>query len=181
VHVEKSVKFIRKSCRRELNGAEMKKRIFLLGTLGLTAGFLYVLEANRRRENGNEDALKRRSKDSEPAVKHSGPTALRSEARKSIGATHGTASIATMEKGKVLPDERAQPSIDDKGTNQLEASQILKNIRDGAFDASDEKLALALGRPTEEIEQWINGNGLIDGDVIMKARTLAMQRGFDAE
>ena len=33
-------------------------------------------------------------------------------------------------------------------------------------------------RPTEEIAEWTSGNGLIDGDVILKARTLAMQRGF---
>jgi hypothetical protein len=52
-------------------------------------------------------------------------------------------------------------------------------IRDAAFDASNEKLALALGRPTEEIEQWASGNGLIDGDVVMKARALAIQRDLD--
>ena len=69
--------------------------------------------------------------------------------------------------------------LDDHGTRQSEASQILKSIRDHAFDSSDEKLALALGRPTEEIEEWTSGGGVIDGDVVMKARTLAMQRGFE--
>jgi hypothetical protein len=71
--------------------------------------------------------------------------------------------------------------LDDRGTDQAAASYILKDIRDTAFDASDEKLALALGRPTEEIVQGINGDGLIDGDVVMKARALAMQRGMDME
>jgi hypothetical protein len=70
-------------------------------------------------------------------------------------------------------------AIDDQGTDQLKASQILRRIRDNAFEASDEKLALALGRPTQEIEEWTSGNGLIDGDVILKARTLAMQRGLE--
>ena len=70
---------------------------------------------------------------------------------------------------------------DDQGTNQAEAAQILREIRDNGFNASDESFALALGRPTEEIEQWIRGDGLIDGDVVMKARALAIQRGLEAE
>jgi len=45
-------------------------------------------------------------------------------------------------------------------------------------DASDEKLALALGRPAQEIEAWTTGAGHIDGDVILKARHLALQRGI---
>ena len=48
-----------------------------------------------------------------------------------------------------------------------------------ALKHANEKLALALGRPTEEIEEWTNGNGLIDGDVVMKARALAIQRGVE--
>jgi hypothetical protein len=40
-------------------------------------------------------------------------------------------------------------------------------------------LALALGRPTEEIEEWTRGDGIIDGDVVMKARGLAMERGIE--
>lgn len=77
------------------------------------------------------------------------------------------------------PDD--DPEIDDRGTDQVEASQILKNIRDGAFDSSDEKLALALGRPTAEIEEWTSGGGLIDGDVMQKARALASERGLEIE
>ena len=160
----------------------MKKRILLFSTLGVAAGFLYVLEANWRKQNGKKDASKRESKDSELSAKRSGQTALISEASKSTGATSQAASMARIENGKaVLVEEKAQPAIDDKGTDQIEASHILKNIRDNGFDASDEKLALALGRPTEEIEQWTSGNGSIDGDVIMKARALAIQRGLDAE
>lgn len=160
----------------------MKKRI-LLSALGVAAGLLYVLEAKWRKQNGREDASKRESKDSELSAKRSGQTAaLISEASKSNGAPRHAGSMARIENGKaVLGEEKAQPAIDDKGTDQIEASQILKNIRDNGFDASDERLALALGRPTEEIEQWTSGNGSIDGDVIMKARALAIQRGLDAE
>jgi hypothetical protein len=75
--------------------------------------------------------------------------------------------------------ENANPIIDDHGTDQAEALNILTHIRDAAFDSSDEKLALALGRPTEEIEAWTRGAEIIDGDVIMKARGLAMERGVE--
>jgi hypothetical protein len=70
-------------------------------------------------------------------------------------------------------------TIADQGTEQSEAVNILKRIRDAAFDSSNEKLALALGRPTEEIETWTTGAGVVDGDVIMKARQLAVLRGVE--
>ena len=75
----------------------------------------------------------------------------------------------------------AEPEIDDRGTDQAEASRILKDVRDTAFESSDEKLALALGRPTEEIEEWTKGGGTIDGDVLLKARALATARGVEIE
>ncbi len=71
--------------------------------------------------------------------------------------------------------------VDDRGTGQAEAAQILRNLRDRAFEASNEKLALALGRPTEEIEAWNAGQEFIDDDVIMKARGIAMHRGVRVE
>ena len=76
-----------------------------------------------------------------------------------------------------LPD---QP-VDDRGTGQDEAAQILRNLRDRAFQASDERLALALGRPTEEVAAWNAGEEVIDDDVVMKARGIAMHRGVRIE
>lgn len=76
-----------------------------------------------------------------------------------------------------VPD---QP-VDDRGTRQDEAAQILRNLRDRAFEASDERLALALGRPTEEIAAWNAGVEVIDDDVVMKARGIAMHRGVRIE
>jgi hypothetical protein len=70
-------------------------------------------------------------------------------------------------------------TVDDKGSNQDDAVAILKNLRDRAFESSDEKLALALGRPTEEIEAWTNGVGEIDDDAVMKARGIAQKRGIE--
>lgn len=94
--------------------------------------------------------------------------------------TSRAASMAPIRNGKaVLPDEG--PEIDDQGTSQEEAAQSLRRLRDNAFDGSDEKLALALGRPAEEIESWVSGAGTIDGDVVLKAKTMATERGVSVE
>lgn len=71
--------------------------------------------------------------------------------------------------------------VDDRGTGQDKAVQILRKLRDRAFDASDEKLAVALGRPVQEVAAWNAGQELIDDDVVMKARGIAMHRGVHIE
>ena len=76
-----------------------------------------------------------------------------------------------------LPDH----IVDDRGTGQDKAVQILRKLRDRAFDASDEKLAVALGRPVQEVVDWNAGEELIDDDVVMKARGIAMHRGVAVE
>jgi hypothetical protein len=49
------------------------------------------------------------------------------------------------------------------------------------FDSSDEQLAIALGRPVEEVQGWTGGAAAVDDDVIMKARGIAEQRGIEIE
>jgi len=71
--------------------------------------------------------------------------------------------------------------VDDRGTGQEKAAQILRRLRDRAFEASDEKLAIALGRPMEEIVAWNAGQEVIDDDVVMKARGIAMHRGVHVD
>ena len=71
--------------------------------------------------------------------------------------------------------------VDDRGTDQVKAARILRNLRDRAFEASDEKLAIALGRPLDEVTGWSVGSELIDDDVVMKARGIAMHRGVRVE
>ena len=68
--------------------------------------------------------------------------------------------------------------VDDQGTTQEEAAQILRNLKDRGFESSDEKLAIALGRTAEEIQAFNLGREIIDDDVIMKARGIAMHRGI---
>lgn len=72
-------------------------------------------------------------------------------------------------------------SLDDQGTNQTEGRAIIKRLRDKAFDGSDEQLALALGRPVEEVEGWTGGAEPVDDDVLMKARGIAQERAIEAE
>ncbi len=86
-------------------------------------------------------------------------------------------SKTLRKSGRHLPEN----IVDDRGTGQDKAARILRNLRDRAFEASDEKLAVALGRPTEEIIAWNAGQELIDDDVVMKARGIAMNRGVHIE
>ena len=68
--------------------------------------------------------------------------------------------------------------VDDQGTTQEEAILILRNLRDRGFESSDEKAAIALGRMPEEIQAFCSGRQVIDDDVVMKARGLAIHRGI---
>jgi hypothetical protein len=72
-------------------------------------------------------------------------------------------------------------AVDDRGTNETEGRAIIKRLRDGGFEGSDEKLAVALGRPIEEVEGWTAGAEPVDDDVIMKARGIAKERGIEVE
>ncbi len=132
----------------------MRKSILLLAGVGVGAGFLFGFGRSRKNGVGRSVTGESESSKNQEAREPAGAVDLRSE---------------------------ADPEIDDRGTDQHAASEILKSVRDGAFESSDEKLALALGRPVEEIEAWTHGSGTIDGDVVMKARTLAMQRGVEIQ
>jgi len=90
-------------------------------------------------------------------------------------------SVHGRDQDGALANLDNEPKIDDRGTDQTEALQILTSIRDGAFDSNNETLALALGRPTQEIEDWFDGVGEIDGDALQKARALAIERDVQIE
>lgn len=77
--------------------------------------------------------------------------------------------------------DTGQGAVDDRGTSQTEGREMLKRLRDEGFDASDEKLAIALGRPLEEVQAWTGGSEPVDDDVIMKARGIAKERGITME
>ena len=150
----------------------MKKRILLLSGIGFGAGLLYLLNRGGRTANWEARQI------AGAVPRDSDASAVDAGGERSNGSSGGAVSqgsIGMSGNGQ----EQANLIIDDQGTDQFEASHILKKIRDTAFESSDEKLALALGRPAEEIEAWTNGSGIIDGDVVMKARGLAIQRGIE--
>lgn len=71
--------------------------------------------------------------------------------------------------------------VDDRGTDQAEAQQMLANLRDKGFEGSNEKLAVVLGRTDEQVQAMISGAETIDDDVVMKARGIAQNRGIEIE
>lgn len=78
-------------------------------------------------------------------------------------------------------EQAGSQAVDDQGTNQSEGRALLKRLRDAGFQGSDEQLAVALGRPLEEVEGWMGGAEPVDDDVVMKARGIAKQRGIEIE
>jgi hypothetical protein len=78
-------------------------------------------------------------------------------------------------------ENRSEQEVDDRGTTQAEGREILKRLRDNGFESSDEKLAVALGRPLEQVEAWTGGTEAVDDDVIMKARGIAKDRNIEIE
>jgi hypothetical protein len=114
-----------------------------------------------------------------------GPSSLRRLSLILAGIGLGSALAYWLSKARAARKEsfirRQFPDhiVDDRGTGQDKAAQILRKLRDRAFEFSDEKLALALGRPMEEIVAWNAGRQVIDDDVVMKARGIAMNRGVN--
>lgn len=74
-----------------------------------------------------------------------------------------------------------EQEVDDQGTDQEEARNILARLRDEGFDGNNEALALALGRSANQVQAAIDGAETIDDDVVMKARGIALNRGIELE
>ena len=72
-------------------------------------------------------------------------------------------------------------ALDDRGTGEREGLAMLKRLRDQGFESDNEKLSVALGRPLEEVEAWMDGQEPPDDDIIMKARGIAQERGLTIE
>ena len=72
-------------------------------------------------------------------------------------------------------------AVDDQGTTQSEGRALLKRLCERGFDGDEEKVALALGRPVEEVQGWLGGAEPVDDDVVMKARGIAKERGIEIE
>ena len=71
--------------------------------------------------------------------------------------------------------------LDDRGTDAAGGLALLRRLRDAGFESDNEKCAVALGRPVEEVEAWMDGAEPPDDDIIMKARGIARERGIEIE
>jgi hypothetical protein len=167
----------------------MRARTIIAGAIGLAGGVGYLLARNaskgpkdqsqkegKQNDSGRsiEDSAARDQSNTDPETDQFAGNGSRNNV--DADSNEGTRSEAQF----TANDSHAEAEpLDDRGTDQAEASRMLREIRDGAFEGSDEKLALALGRPADEIEQWTTGTGTIDGDVVLKARALANQRGVN--
>ena len=59
---------------------------------------------------------------------------------------------------------------------QPDTMKLLIKLRNEVFEGSDSQLALALGRPLEEVEAWQRETEEIDEDAEMKIQNLAEER-----
>ncbi len=78
-------------------------------------------------------------------------------------------------------NNQTENALDDQGLDAAGGLALLQRLRDGGFDADDERFAVALGRPIEEVEAWMQGSEPPDDDIIMKARGIARERGIEIE
>ena len=60
-------------------------------------------------------------------------------------------------------------------SDNADALSNLEKLKNEAFDQSDEQIALALGRPVEEIRLWFSG-GEIDEDAREKINGIVQER-----
>lgn len=77
--------------------------------------------------------------------------------------------------------ENQENALDDRGTDTAGGLALLKRLRDAGFESDNEKFAVVLGRPVEEVEGWMEGTEPPDDDIIMKARGIAQERGIEIE
>jgi len=56
------------------------------------------------------------------------------------------------------------------------AKSILNSLLNEGFDGDLKRLSIVLGRPHEELNQFLNGEEIIDDDLVMKMRGIAQQR-----
>jgi hypothetical protein len=57
-----------------------------------------------------------------------------------------------------------------------ESVELLQKLKTQVFDSDNDKLALALGRPVEEINAWFSGAEQIDEDAQEKIHGIALMR-----
>ncbi|MFN2502087.1 MAG: hypothetical protein ABR530_08755 [Pyrinomonadaceae bacterium] len=72
-------------------------------------------------------------------------------------------------------------TVDEQGTDQAAASDMLRKMCEQGFSGSVDDTALALGRSPAEINDHMSGTAEIDDDLVMKMRGIAQERGISIE
>lgn len=79
-------------------------------------------------------------------------------------------------------EEQNEQAVDAEGTTEGQGRELLRRLRDAGFDGDDEKFAVALGRPVEQVQGWTaESSEPVDDDIVMKARGIAGERGIEIE
>ena len=73
-------------------------------------------------------------------------------------------------------DNGTNPNIESNSTET--GKKILDAILQHGFDGDINRLGIVLGRPNDELTQFLSGDEVIDDDLIMKMRGVAQQRGI---
>lgn len=68
--------------------------------------------------------------------------------------------------------------VDDAGTDQDDARELLRAFCEKGFDGDIERAAVALGRPASSLRQLMDGEDEIDDDLVMKLRGISNERGI---
>ena len=71
--------------------------------------------------------------------------------------------------------------VDDRGTDQAQAQEILRSFCENGFEGDEDRAGLVLGRPPEEIRDMIDGDLDVDDDLVMKMRGIAKERGIQLQ
>jgi len=154
----------------------MRKSALALTSVGIGAGVLYAIGRGRSKRRRSESTkLNAQVAGLGKSETHTGVTERQAEKESSVKASF----MAPQNDVESNLTGSENFELDDRGTNQEDALQLLNKIKAEVFQSSDEKLALALGRPVEEINAWAAGEQTIDSDVLMKARALALERGIN--
>src|SRR5258705_12685233 len=113
----------------------MKKiTILAASAIGIAGGLGYLLTRNKgQKEAGDTEAA-----------------SMRRQGQSAEDGRFDRFEVASQQESH--ENNHGAEVLDDRGTDQAEATEILRHVRDAAFEGSDEKFALALGLPTEEME-----------------------------
>src|SRR5882724_12344543 len=109
----------------------MKKRTLLAGAIGVAGGLGYLLWKGKPSDRPNQTTGNGKGNGAD----------LRSHSEQAAEDQRIDERAASMNRFSVATETDEPEILDDRGTDQSGAAEILRNVRDEAFEGSDEKLA----------------------------------------